>query len=438
MKKIVCIIAIVAMTAGWLLVGKDFFGSMLSYSTNISQAERSVDSGLYEQGVEYYNKALAIKEDKTIYIKIKDAYSAFYREQDNTYSYKKYIESLEKCCSCFPYSGEMWEELVTRYYEGRKFREAFDAIKKAVKNNVATEKTLELRKEISHMYQVDYMSIADYRLGRDNSYSVTDGTVFWNTNFQGESLGLEYSYVGPMDRTSRAVFVDNAGSNIRDILEITRIKLKMDVEESGYFDSGFVPVKTDGRWIYLNEDGENAELGVYDMAYSMMNFTGAVKKGNVWSILDVSDQGIDRGEYNDIAVDKYCCHTDGEHYIAADGDKYAVYSFKGEKLVDLENVEEVNVGDYSELFAFKDKSKKLWGFMDYSGKVVIEPIYAKAKGFSNNYAAVCDSDGLWAVIDEDGTQITDFEFFYIGYFTPEINCMVSRTEGAMGVFTFSY
>ncbi|WP_407721615.1 WG repeat-containing protein [Ruminococcus sp. JE7B6] len=438
MKKIVSIIAIVTLLAGWLMIAWSFLGTVISFHSNVSLAEQSINDGLYEQGVEYYNKALSLREDKELYKRIKDTYLDFYKEQKNDYSYNRYLESLEKCCNVFAYDGNLWEELVSRYFEGKKYKEANEAIKKAEKNNVITEKTLELKKEISHMYQVSFLNVKEYTIGKNNTYSVTDGNVYWNMDFYGETLGLEYKYVGPLDESGKAVFIDNAGSNIRDYHEITRIKLKTNIGKSGYFNSGVVPVETDGQWIYLDENGNDAEIGTFDYAASMCEGTGAVKKQDVWSIVNTSGDDSNRGKYSVIELDQYGCHTDGDYYIGATDGEFSVYDFNGNKLVGLDNVADIDIGEFGDLFAYKDKKTGLWGYMNKSGESVIQPKYSNAKGFSNGYAAVCNSEGLWGIIEEDATEVTDYEFYYVGYFTPEYTCMVSRTEGAMGVFSFAY
>ena len=204
------------------------------------------------------------------------------------------------------------------------------------------------------------------------------------------------------------------------------------------FNSGLVPVRVGEKWKYLNDSGKDAKIGTFDMASSMFDGVGAVKKGDTWQLISTDGKAINSDKYSDVAFDKFGCHTDGSCYIAAVGSEYAVYSPSGEKTTSLAGVSAVNVGRYSEPFAYQDKSSGLWGYMDCSGNVVIKPAFAEAKGFSNGYAAVADDEGLWGIIDVAGVKVTDCEFYFIGYFTPELNCIVSRTAGAMGVLAFEY
>lgn len=438
MKKIICIISIISLVLGWLLVAKDVGGTYLDFENNVSLAEQSVEAGLYEQGVEYYNAALSIRNDKNIYQDIKETYWKFYQEQNNQYSYNRYIVSLEKCCDMFKNDGGLWEELIKQYYNSQKYNEANTAINKAINNNATTEKIISIQKDIRNLYEVNFLSINSYTEGKNNTYSVTDGNSYWVMQYNGDTIGINYNYVGPLNESGEAVFVDNSGSNIKDSSQITRILLKTKIEECGFYNSGVVPVRTNEKWIYINEDGEDAKIGEYDFATSMFDGKGAVEKNGNWAIINSNGKNEKGNNYTNIVLDKYGCFSDGEKFIASVEDKYMVYSFNEEKIAELNDVSDVNVGEMNEYFAFKDKNTNLWGYKDYSGKTVIKPSYSNAKGFSNGFAAVCNDDGLWGIIADDGSRITDFEFYYVGYFTSEINCMVSRTEGAMGIFSFNY
>ena len=438
MKKIICVISVLAIVLGWLMVAKDTVGTYISFENNISLARQSIEAGLYEQGVEYYNTALSIRYDKNIYNDIKEAYLNFYKEQKNQYSYNRYIASLEKCCDAFKNDSALWEELINQYYNSQKYNEANTAINKAIKNNAATSKTLSIQNNIKNIYEVNFLNVKSYTEGKNNTYSVTDGNYYWVMHDNGDTIGINYNYVGPLDENGKAVFTDNVGSNIRDSSQITRIILKTKIIESGYFNSGLAPVKTDDKWIYINENGEDTKFGDFDFASSMCKGKGAIQKNGNWTIINSSGKNEKNNQFTNIALDKYGCFSNGERFVASVQDKYNVYNFNEEKITELNDVSDVNIGDYNELFAFKDKNTNLWGYKDYTGKTVIKPNYANAKGFSSGFAAVCNKDGLWGIISTDGSKITECEFYYVGYFNSENNCMVSRTEGAMGIFSFVY
>jgi len=61
--------------------------------------------------------------------------------------------------------------------------------------------------------------------------------------------------------------------------------------------------------------------------------------------------------------------------------------------------------------------------------VIIDPVYEKAKSFSNGLAAVC-KDGLWGFIDKEGTIVIACQFLDADYFNEKGGCMVRTSTEA--------
>ena len=78
------------------------------------------------------------------------------------------------------------------------------------------------------------------------------------------------------------------------------------------------------------------------------------------------------------------------------------------------------------IIAFKKNDK--WGFVDTTGKVVVEAKFDNAKSFSNGLAAVCQGE-KWGFADQDGTVVIDCQFFDADYFNSKRNCLVKSTPG---------
>jgi len=73
----------------------------------------------------------------------------------------------------------------------------------------------------------------------------------------------------------------------------------------------------------------------------------------------------------------------------------------------------VSAGDG--LFPVEDRNKK-WGYIDGSGKVVIDRQYDSAREFSEGLAAVRKGD-LWGYIDRTGKVVINFTFQNAGKFS---------------------
>ncbi len=65
-----------------------------------------------------------------------------------------------------------------------------------------------------------------------------------------------------------------------------------------------------------------------------------------------------------------------------------------------------------------------WGFIDHTGRLRIPPRYVKVTNFSQERAWVCEMNEefrlLWALIDREGRQMTDFVFREVELFFEEL------------------
>jgi hypothetical protein len=57
------------------------------------------------------------------------------------------------------------------------------------------------------------------------------------------------------------------------------------------------------------------------------------------------------------------------------------------------------------------------GYIDTSGKVVIQVQYLNALNFSEGIASVCNLNGLWGYIDKEGKEVLAFKYNYAGAFS---------------------
>jgi len=69
-----------------------------------------------------------------------------------------------------------------------------------------------------------------------------------------------------------------------------------------------------------------------------------------------------------------------------------------------------NLDFHDGMAKFIDENSNI-GFIDTTGKIVIEPIYTDAYDFYNDYAWV-EIDGVWGKIDKLGNIVVDFKFEY--------------------------
>lgn len=110
--------------------------------------------------------------------------------------------------------------------------------------------------------------------------------------------------------------------------------------------------------------------------------------------------------------------------LAKNKDKYKIYNQDEEQVGEFQ-CDNIDVVTDDGIIAFEEKGK--WGFVDTSGKVVIEPKYDKAKSFSNNLAAVCMNE-VWGFIDKNGRIVIECQFLDADYFTGKNTCLVKTAQ----------
>ena len=131
------------------------------------------------------------------------------------------------------------------------------------------------------------------------------------------------------------------------------------------FSEGLAAVKKDGKWGYINTDGEMVIDPIYDSANSFSEGLAAVQSKGRWGYIN----------------------TKGETVIAFTMDSTFAFS------------------DGMAVFA----SGIYYGYINREGKVVIKATYEEAGNFHNGIA--CVKEGVrYGFIDKEGNKLTEFEY----------------------------
>lgn len=128
----------------------------------------------------------------------------------------------------------------------------------------------------------------------------------------------------------------------------------------------------DGKWGYIDKQGKYIINAIYTNATIF-------QEGLAWVVTENSAP---------IAIDK-----------------------KGDTKFTLKNAETVEL--FSEglaAFSIPDSSSVIWGFVDKSGKQVINPQFAEVRQFTGGKCAVKNKDGKWGYIDDEGKIVINYQF----------------------------
>lgn len=138
----------------------------------------------------------------------------------------------------------------------------------------------------------------------------------------------------------------------------------------GYFSEGLAPVvKKDSRITYINKDGE--------VVFELTKY-----KDDPIEVAYPFENGIARVETS--SGKSGCINTKGEFVVSP---IYSSIFYAGENILLIMN------------------EKKQWGYIDYKGKILVEPKYSVAHGFNDNGYAMVEMDGKQIIINRKGKEI---------------------------------
>jgi len=164
-----------------------------------------------------------------------------------------------------------------------------------------------------------------------------------------------------------------------------------------------IPVKNDGKWGYINPKGMyiiNPQFNDADFFYdglakveSSEGKTGYINKDGKYEIAAVYKQGA--------------AFSEGLAFVVSEGGHPTCIDKKGNIKFVLQEVERIYA--FSEgLALFINKDDK-YGFIDKSGKTVINPQFEAAYSFCGGFAAVMQND-KWGFIDKNGKIVINPQF----------------------------
>ena len=199
------------------------------------------------------------------------------------------------------------------------------------------------------------------------------------------------------------------------------------IYESGIqFSEGLAAVKLYGKWGYINTAG----IKEVDFKFSgAENFTKGYARVMVdtsWGVINSAGNWIIKPSHEMV---EYM----NEGYIAIEKNrKWAFFDLKRKKYI--------SKFIYEDLWSFHEglamvKIGKNYGFINTKGKVVLDPIYRQVRmmSFSCGLACVRNQEGKWGYIDKTGKVIIDYKFGEADWFQ-ENKAFVQDNWGEAGYF----
>ena len=408
MKKlvptIVLAILLMLMILSWNSVTSYNATMRAAFNKHIKKAEELEEKEIYIDAVKEYEYALKIKpKEYDVAKKIYELYEVL--EKPNNY-----VRAYKKAIKIDPEQKEPYLKLLDYYIRMSAYAKAndvlYDAWEHFPKDEELTERLIALKGNYvlagidvtpaKNMYFPPKASLGYVAVIKDGKYGLTTNGFKLVIKYEYDDIGILDNKLVPVKKDGEYYFLDNEGYR----------KLVPD-EPADYFGSfgdGYAPACFNGVYGYVNNKLKTFKME-YDYAGCFANKIAAVQKDGKWGIINSSFKKVVGFEFDEVLMDDYgFCSGYGVFFAKKDG-SYALYNTKGKKISD--DFEEVRIFASDQPAAVKKDGK--WCLVNKKGEIVLETDYDDMKSMCVGYAPVL-KDGKWGAIDQYGNVLIDFTF----------------------------
>jgi hypothetical protein len=184
-------------------------------------------------------------------------------------------------------------------------------------------------------------------------------------------------------------FIDNKG-----VLKITNI-----YSIAGSFSENLASVKetSGGKFGYIDKTGKKVIDFKYDVADEFINGLARIKKDGFFGLIDKNDTMVIKNIYKNVGQ----LYEDLIYFQSSDNNKFGFLDKSGKIIIEATYDA---ASDFSEGLA-AIRVGNSYGYIDKTNKKVIEPKFAWAGDFIGSLAQVTFSDGYNGYIDKTGKTI---------------------------------
>ena len=371
-RWIVVIVLLLVIGLGWCLSVRRASGldNRNAQAELVSQADLFAEKELYVRAVPLYIQALSYSTEEIPQIETK--LQQVYLAQGDTDSY---VELVERRSAVGTASEEEYLKAAEIYLSHNDLEEAMTLLKKGM--------------EV-------YPGGAVGRLYEDNRYGYSMRVINAMEITPTAANNLMPAFDG-----SKWGYINTSGKYILPAVYDTAVPFN---------NGGYSVVSLEGTYYTILSTGEKYGLDethvtdVYGInnAYIIARYNGKYGYYTGDFVCAVPALQFDEVTMNSCGV-----------FAARNGDKWAVINESGENITDY-IFEDVAVNSLNQAFAGNVamvKSGGLWYLIDVEGNRVCETGFADAKApESFNYIAVADENGKWGFIDRSGKLVIDYQY----------------------------
>lgn len=374
MRKKGMVLLIVLLGLAWYQTIGAALALPAEYQEHIQKAEAFAEKEIYEDALEEYELALALRPDDA------DLKLSIARTKLALGDKTSFIGDCEAMIFAEPMQEEALTELVGFYASDGKAGQIVELLEGLRERNPENAVVSELWKT--------------YRGSYENLYSSYDYISSFYQNYA--IAGNEYGFV----------VIDSGGERIfSDVYE-----------EIGFCSAQthVFPVKKDGIWYYVNEREHKKLVPDTDYEYVGMISEDCVVtgKGGVYSYTDMQFQPL-----TDQSWDAVTNMYHGAAAVSENG-KWAIINREFEFLTDYiyEAVATDEMGFCSESSRIFVKQTDGWHLLNTDGEAVTSAVYEDARPFSREGVAAVCQDGVWGYLNEAGEPVIACQYEDAGTF----------------------
>ncbi len=417
--KLFYIIAmIVILCVGWITFSIDTGTNIVSNKSSVSTADQYVEEGLYQRAILKYKEALDVKDSEKTWEKMFKAYELRYKEDTKILS--DYITDLENALEIYPKNLTFLQKLYDLHMVSNDIESAYKCLNTAVKNGVKDKEIIALRKKLKYSYELDYNTYTNFNGISASTYAVSNGETWGYIDSLGETLvDFKYPFASSVNSDNVRICETKLGSRLLDSTGMVLGIFDFKVVDAGLFANGLIPASNGKTYSYYNSFSKK-QFGDYEYAGTFVDGLAAIKKDGKYTLVDVNGK-VKSDNFVDIVIDDNGKYLSGDVMIASkENGKYQIYDKEGKNPSKF-SATKMDICKSDGIIAFEKDGK--WGYVNTSGKIVIEPVYDNAKSFSNGLAAVCKG-GKWGFINSSNELVIDYKFAGADYFNSDGTCMV--------------
>lgn len=430
--KILVVVALIALLAGsWYTLFNDAAAKQNEYDGYLTVAHEKKEKELYDDALDNYNSALGMRDS----IELREEIADFYKSINRIDSY---LSFCEQTISEYPLDERAYVRMAEHYSNTKDYKLCFNILNKAVKRGIDSNQLSELRSSLQYVFEYKNCGFDEVGVFSNDLCAVKRSNGKWGyaTLTGGIQLGFNYAvageytgeYIAVMLESGEYVLIDSTGR------EKSKDAEKKEIEECLFLFEDKMSVKYGGKYHYCNSEFKEL-FGSYDYAGTFSGGFAAVMNSDKWFIIDSDGNQVGNKTFEEIKVDeKGVAFRNGVAFAKENG-KYILIDTSGNKISD---------GMWSDVDCFNSDQPAAvsngdrWGFIDTTGKLVVDYTYGKARSFSNGFAAVAVQDQWGYIAIDDYSLKIEHQFSDAMDFSRSGTAFVKQTDGWDLIKLYSY